>query len=287
VAALAAAEAGGAASLGSEDLRERGALTACSGRFLLPAESPSVLPPTIALAATTVSLGDVCDAQLRRGRLDKRGQVVKARWSVCGDARAIRLRGRISADCTVVRGVLRRRGAARTRFVAAQSICGDGRVDARGGESCEDGNVLGGDECEPNCRICDASAGPYPTTWAGVQANVFTRAGCLSCHDADRSGGLDLRPDVAWANLVGVPSGTLPNVALVVPGDVEGSVLWRKIAKGTFGGDDDLAGGGMPLSGFRVAPDELSALGAWIAAGAPEAGVVPGTALLLQRCRLR
>jgi cysteine-rich repeat protein len=212
---------------------------------------------------------------------------VTARWPACHGARAVRLRARLSKDCSLLDGVVRGKGLPRTTFRAGVSTCGDGIVDAGGGERCDDGDTLGGDTCEPTCVPCDPSSDPLASTWAGVQENVFTRYGCPICHGVRLvSGGLDLRPDVALGDLIGVRSSGDPDTVRIVPGDPADSMLWKKLAKGVRGGFDDVPGDGMPFGG-RITPEELDAVGNWILDGAPATGVVPGTELLLMRCRPR
>jgi hypothetical protein len=129
---------------------------------------------------------------------------------------------------------------------------------------------------------CDS----YASTFAAIQNAVFERHGCTQavCHGAaNPQGGLDLRPDVAYANLVDVPSKILPDQKRVEPGLAAESLLWRKLAKAT----QNLAGvpgTGMP-NGLPPIPDnELEAVRLWIHAGAPETGVVIGTEALLSSC---
>jgi cysteine-rich repeat protein len=180
--------------------------------------------------------------------------------------------------------VLRGRRRARGRFTAVASRCGDGIVDAGAGEDCDDGNTAGGDGCEEDCLRCDPSAPPFASTWAAIQRNVFARYRCTGCHAAAASGGLDLRPDVAYRELVGVPSVALPALARVAGGDSRASLLWLVLAKGAgLPGYDELPPAGMPIGG-RLTPADLDALGRWIDGGAPETGVVPGTDALLQPC---
>src|SRR5262249_43328774 len=164
---------------------------------------------------------------------------------------------------------------------------GDGVIDADNGEGCDDGNTVGGDPCEATCVPCDPSPGPFADTWTGIQVNVFERSGCVLCHGTNAlSGGLDLRPAVALADLVGVPSSISPDVARVQPGDEQRSMLGLKLARATLGGLDDLPGAAMPFGG-RIPRSDLDAVTGWIRAGAPATGVVPGTDTLLQRCRPR
>ena len=60
-------------------------------------------------------------------------------------------------------------------------------------------------------QVCEN--GNFDSTFALIQAAIFERHGCTSavCHGATPgSGGLDLRPDVAYDNLVDVPAQTPP-----------------------------------------------------------------------------
>ena len=260
----------------------------CAGRFIAHAGVTLLGEPGIALGDDTVTIGRTCGpAPTRVARAGRRGWRVSARWNACDTDRRIRLRARLSADCTLFAGVVRGKGLGQTRFSASLSRCGDGLIDGANGESCDDGNTVGGDPCEANCVPCDPSPGPFADTWTGVQVDVFERSGCIACHGTNAlSGGLDLRPAVALANLVGVPSNAVSDVVRVQPGDEHASMLWLKLAKATLGGFEDLPGAAMPLGG-RIPRGDLDAVTAWIRAGAPATGVVSGTEVLLQRCRPR
>jgi len=110
------------------------------------------------------------------------------------------------------------------------------------------------------------------------------RQRCAGCHGSARVAGLDLRPDVAYANLVGVPALTVAGLARVAPGDPAGSVLWNVLAKGIgVPGADALPGIAMPIGG-RLTAEDVDAVRLWIAAGAPENGVVPGAEAFLAPC---
>src|SRR5262249_30022492 len=260
----------------------------CAGRFIAHGGVTLLGNPGIALGDATVTIGQTCDpAPTRVVRAGRKGWHVTARWTACDTERRIRLRARLSADCTLFAGVVRGKGLGQTHFSASRSRCGDGLIDAGNGEGCDDGNTLGGDLCEANCVPCDPSPGPFADTWTGVQVNVFERDGCVLCHGINAlSGGLDLRPAVALTDLVGVPSNAASDVLRVQPGDEHASMLWLKLAKATLGGLDDLPGSAMPVGG-QIPRGDLDAVSAWIRAGAPAAGAVPGSEVLLERCRLR
>jgi cysteine-rich repeat protein len=159
--------------------------------------------------------------------------------------------------------------------------CGDGIVDL--GEACDDGNQDDGDSCTSDCA-CNRNV---TSTWGAIQQAIFRRHGCTdaACHgSAQGQGGLDLRPDVAYANLVDAQS-SQSTMKRVDPGYREGSFLWWKLAKATRGlSDQEVPGAGMPNGLAPLSEDELEAIRLWIQDGAPEAGVVGGTANLLDTC---
>jgi hypothetical protein len=73
--------------------------------------------------------------------------------------------------------------------------------------------------------------------------------------------------DGAYANLVDQPSGQLPTMMLVAPGEPENSYLWHKL----LGTHLDVGGEGdpMPATGYPLDDDTLGRVEAWILAGAP------------------
>ena len=57
-----------------------------------------------------------------------------------------------------------------------------------------------------------------------------TNQACLNCHvPGGIAGFLDLRPEVAYNNLVNAPSRQKPGAMLVVPGDPDNSYLIQKL----------------------------------------------------------
>src|SRR4030095_3461923 len=124
----------------------------------------------------------------------------------------------------------------------------------------------------------------FGSTWEAIQGSVFARNACAQsgCHHATRSGGLDLRPENAYANLVGAQS--LFGVTRVEPFAPQDSFLWQKLAAAQDGPDKfDLQGKGSPMpQGLPpITKDELNAIRLWILKGAPQDGVVPDTQQLL------
>ncbi len=123
------------------------------------------------------------------------------------------------------------------------------------------------------------------STWNGVQA-IFERKGCLApaCHGSSPGqGNLDLRPDVAYANLVDVLS-PVGGKLRVQRGSRQDSFLWEKLAAGTEGYDLKGRGSPMPTGQTPLTPDELEAIRLWIQFGAEESGVVLGTEQVLGGC---
>ena len=62
------------------------------------------------------------------------------------------------------------------------------------------------------------------SSWEAIQAKIFARHGCTQdvCHGEARSGGLDLRPDAAYASLFEADSLGSP-LRRIEPGDNAGN----------------------------------------------------------------
>jgi cysteine-rich repeat protein len=254
----------------------------CVGRFVVTRSTGALLAAledVIAIDAESAVVDPACGGATIRGRATRRGWRVDARWPDCRGRRAVRLRARASEDCTLLRGRATAPGARASRFVASASRCGDGRLDPGRGERCDDGNLDDADGCDATCGRCIDPA-TLPSTWAGVQANVFDRA-CTNCHGAQPTAGLDFRAPGSYERIVGVDGGS--GLVYLAPGERMQSLIWLKIAKATLGALDDLPGGGMPI-GFPLPADVVEALGVWIDAGAPIEGFVAGAEALRPAC---
>lgn len=162
--------------------------------------------------------------------------------------------------------------------------CGNGVLE--GVEECDDGNQQSGDGCEADCTCGPCGCLVFDSTWETIQTVIIDNYGCTAslCHDSSAQGGLDLSPNVAYQNLVGVPSQIDPAFDRVEPGDQDLSVLWLKLAEKTFADPNIAPGGGMPASGSAISVDELQGVMDWIRAGASETDVVAGTAELFSSC---
>jgi cysteine-rich repeat protein len=262
----------------------------CTDRYVvIRAHGPFLHAPagsavdTIVLGNTTVTIGNACAPSGALAKRTRHGWRLTLARVACGAAQ-VRVRARLTRDCSLMRGTLNGRGRAHGTFTATTSRCGDGITDSAAGEQCDDGNLESGDGCEPYCLSCDASAPPFASTWAGIEVNLFARYRCTGCHSGAAVGGLDLRANVAYRDLVGVPSLAEPGVVRLAPGDAQASLLWLLLAKGTGAqGYDEVQGIGMPFGG-RITADELEALRQWIDAGAPDTGVVVGSEVLVAPC---
>ena len=132
--------------------------------------------------------------------------------------------------------------------------------------------------------------GSFSSTFELIQAAVFERHGCTNtlCHGGvPPAGGLDLRPQVAYDNLIDVAAQTppVPGWSRVLVGQSEASLLWVNLAAKTLPNQWQAPLRAMPLDPQpAVSTNELEAVRVWIEKGAPRDGVVPGTAELLDAC---
>ncbi|MFK7977915.1 MAG: c-type cytochrome [Halioglobus sp.] len=118
----------------------------------------------------------------------------------------------------------------------------------------------------------------FDSTFEAIQATVFEQAGCANslCHGEAEEGGLDLRPVVAYDNIVTAPSEG-SSFALIEPRKPDQSYLYHKLSAKTFPGSYDIEGAPMPSASGAVSPGQLEAIRLWIEAGAPREGSVGDT----------
>lgn len=111
-------------------------------------------------------------------------------------------------------------------------------------------------------------AGGSSQQFTAVQA-IFSGS-CIFCHNGsttDLPGAQDLRPGMSRASIVGVDSvecASMGGRKRIAPGDPANSYLLDKVK-----GIDLCAGTQMPPSGSPLSTDQIAAIEAWIAAGAP------------------
>jgi len=128
---------------------------------------------------------------------------------------------------------------------------------------------------------CDQSlaslGGPTPSLeprFSSIQTQIFEstdsagRRACISCHTnvgRSPSAGLNLTHDVAYDQIVNMPSARKTGAIRVVPGDPDNSYLVHKVE-----GLSDIIGVRMPFSGPPYLTDgQILILKRWIAIGAP------------------
>jgi cysteine-rich repeat protein len=165
------------------------------------------------------------------------------------------------------------------------AVCGNGVLEV--GEQCDDANRFDTDTCNNLCEGCVPGPSDFTTTYEGIQTLIFDsptyQCSNDACHGSAMQGGLDLRAGASHAALVNVPSQIDPSVVRVLPGDQHLSMLYSKLAEKTLG-TPDAPGTPMPANASTVSTDLLEALRLWIRGGAPETGVVDGTAELFGSC---
>jgi hypothetical protein len=133
----------------------------------------------------------------------------------------------------------------------------------------------------------ECSGGSFNSTFELIEKVIFERYECTNqlCHGAARAGDLDLRPGVAYDNLVDVDATTVQRMKRVLAGQSEPSLLYVNLAAKTLGGRWRAPLRAMPLDPVgAVEANELNALRLWIEKGAPRDGVIEGTAELLDAC---
>jgi len=142
---------------------------------------------------------------------------------------------------------------------------------------CKDKNA----DTSADCEEVAASS-----TFEAIQLGIFERHNCVGCHnDSITEGGLDLRSEVAHANLVRVAAESPIKMAKqrVFPGEQAESLLYLKLAAAVHQTGLPMgAGSMMPPEGREpISADELEAIRLWIRGGASKTGVVAGTQKLL------
>jgi cysteine-rich repeat protein len=163
------------------------------------------------------------------------------------------------------------------------ALCGDGVHEL--GEECDDGNLDDTDGCMQTCQLGVCTAHQLEGTWDAIRS-VFQQRGCTQaiCHGSSPGeGGLDLRPETAYAQLFEVPS-TGSGLLRIAPGAPRRSSLYLKLAKALDPEGVEIAGAAMPSGLPPLEAGTLEALRSWIYAGAPETGTVDGTQRFLGAC---
>ena len=213
-------------------------------------DSGSIHGRVVSLVGDEVSIEGVCPRTAAKMKHKRQRTTVRAVWDgTCqGIEGRVKLRASIdAAECGRMQGKVKAKKARpkRQRFTARRAL-GDP------------------DDCVDE------------DTFLLIQQKIFGAKGCRlsTCHGEFVAGGLDLRWGAAHFALVGQPA-TTPGAAgemRVIPGDPEGSFLWRKLSGRLDADEGDRmpAAGAPPLDAL-----ELELVRAWIAAGAPAVGRLP------------
>ena len=142
-----------------------------------------------------------------------------------------------------------------------------------------------------------AAQAPCPTpssTFDLIQRGVFEQHGCTQdfCHGASQQAGLDLRAGASYESLLHHDASEHADeqensddqeYKLVEPGRPEDSLVWLLLAAKTLQ-RPNVPGEPMPLGAMALSRDELEGVRLWIAAGAPEQGIVDQVADLIDAC---
>jgi hypothetical protein len=136
-----------------------------------------------------------------------------------------------------------------------------------------------------------AGCATFSNSFEAIQKLIFERRGCTAstCHGDAKVGGLDLRAEVSWTNLVDAKSSN-SNMARVQPGAASESYLYQKLRAATEPGSVMISGSPMPVGTAPLSQNELEAIQLWIVQGASQTGVAANLAkgtdvgMLLNAC---
>jgi hypothetical protein len=130
-------------------------------------------------------------------------------------------------------------------------------------------------DAQPTASNGPCGVGSFESTFAAIQKVIFEGYGCTEqlCHGSKVSGGLDLRPESAYQNLLDVKA-TGSMLKRVMPGEPGESYLFNKLRAATEPGSVEIAGTPMPSGSTPISAKHLEALRLWIESGAPRTGSI-------------
>lgn len=207
---------------------------------------------------TLVAIGVACPPVRARTH----GRRLVARWPPgrCGlTSPRVTLKLALDADCQLAQGRVRRAGTPPVTLRAAR-CAPDGAVSAEAGEECAGDDACGSDRHCLDCRCVPR------VDFARDILPIFQGCMTVACHEGPTGTGIvDLLPEQAFLQLRArsARTGTCAGQPIVVPGDPDASVFWKRV-----GGEE--CGGRMPLGSSLLPTAELDAIRAWIAQGATE-----------------
>jgi hypothetical protein len=92
----------------------------------------------IVIDGREVTIGSGCPPRAGTVKATRKGTRVRDTWATCGELHGVRLKALLAQpECTTLRGSIRARKRKAASFEARRSSCGDGILDAGGGEQCE------------------------------------------------------------------------------------------------------------------------------------------------------
>lgn len=231
-----------AATLGPAGGAKRPRPTPCEpGRFLVidppplitggnvPAVDAIVVDPTS--SGRSVAIDSGCAPRRPRLKLSRKGTSVRVRWPACGADTKVRFSARIAADCGTMQGTVRVAKAGARPFTAVRSMCGDGLVDAGGGEACEEDADCGLGTCA-GCRCIGVptttstlgsttSTSTSITTSTAIGATSSTTTTTPEATTSTIVGSTSTTSSTTTTTLVGTPP---PDPSTVVPPQVPGQL---------------------------------------------------------------
>jgi hypothetical protein len=133
----------------------------------------------------------------------------------------------------------------------------------------------GGPTSKAGADAGSAGCVTFNSSFEAIQKIIFEKHGCTAaaCHGEAKVGGLDLRAEVAWENLVDARSSN-SKLSRVQPGTANDSFLYLKLKAATEPGSVQIAGSPMPVGAAPLSANELAAIQLWIVKGAPKTGTV-------------
>jgi hypothetical protein len=115
-------------------------------------------PVILAFAEDSIAAVGGCSPTRQRIRVKRNGTRIQLRWKTCDTRSDVRLKATLATSCDAMLGKVRARRLGAFGFGAVSSVCGDGVLDAGGGETCD---VTG---CDPGqtCASCRCVGGEDP-----------------------------------------------------------------------------------------------------------------------------
>jgi hypothetical protein len=162
------------------------------GRFMVTSGGPLVVGASltdldaIVIDGSRIGTDSGCALAAGKVKASKKGTIVRGKWSLCGTSKRVRLKGVIASPaCDTMSGKVRAKRRPPVAFQAVRSRCGDGRLDAAGGEQCDGATGCGaGQSCVTD--TCTCSTAPTTTTLPGGRPPVCGNGVLESGETCDR-----------------------------------------------------------------------------------------------------